>query len=171
MPSRPAARRARQPGVATVEFALVALLFFTLLFGALEFGRMLYLYNTVQEVTRRAAREAVVRWIDQGATIRTLALFGAASVPAGAEITAAAITIDYLKKNGDVITAFPTDPGDNLSACSDASRSDNCIYSVRVEIAGNVKYRPMLSLFGLFQIDLPRSTVVMPAESLGFTIN
>ena len=52
----PATRAGRQQGAAAVEFALVALLFFTLLFGILEFGRMLYLYNTVQEVSRRAAR-------------------------------------------------------------------------------------------------------------------
>lgn len=167
-PARFPARR--QLGAAAVEFALVSLIFFTLLFGVLEFGRMLYVYNTMQEVTRRGAREAVVRWIDQGATIRSLALFGAAAMPAGPEVTSSNIQIDYLRKDGVVVTAFPSDPGDNLSACADITRSANCIYNVRVSIVG-VSYSPMVSLFSFLNIALPESTVTMHAESLGFTNN
>ena len=85
----------KQRGAAAVEFAIVCLLLFTILFAILEFGRMMYVYNTMQEVTRRGAREAVVRWIDQGDTIRSLAFFGGAAIPAGAEVTAANMTIDY----------------------------------------------------------------------------
>lgn len=163
-------RRARQRGVAAVEFALVSLLFFTVLFGILEFGRMLYVYNTLQEVTRRAAREAVVRWIDQGSTIRTLALFGAATLPGAPEIGAANIRIEYLKKDGGVVDSPPLDPGDNLSACGDATRTANCIDSVRVSV-NNVVYTPAVGLFSMFSVALPASSVTMHAESLGFTVN
>ena len=158
-------RRAR--GVATVEFALVCMIFFTLIFGTLEFARMLYVYNTLQEVTRRAAREMTVRWIDQEAAVKTLALFGEATLPAGAEITASSINIEYLNANGNVVTSFPSNPGDNLSACGDAARTANCIYSVRVSInAGN--YIPMLSIFSFLGLALPSSSVTMHAESMGF---
>ncbi|MDC8759253.1 TadE/TadG family type IV pilus assembly protein [Janthinobacterium fluminis] len=160
----------RQRGAAAVEFALVALLFFTLLFAVLEFGRMLYIYNTLQEVTRRAAREAVVRWVDQGAAIKTLALFGGAALPAGPEITAANISIQYLRKDGTEVASLPQDPGDNLSACGDITRTANCIYSVRVAVDG-VSYGPMTSMFSFLNIALPPSVVVMHAESLGFTVN
>ncbi|MFD2270633.1 TadE family protein [Undibacterium arcticum] len=34
--------------------------FLVLFFGTLEFGRLIYLWNTVQEVSRNAARMAVV---------------------------------------------------------------------------------------------------------------
>jgi Flp pilus assembly protein TadG len=37
----------QQSGVGAVEFAIIAMLLFTLLFGILEFGRMFYLFNTV----------------------------------------------------------------------------------------------------------------------------
>ncbi|UUZ47579.1 pilus assembly protein [Massilia sp. B-10] len=46
----------RSRGAIAVEFSLTALLFFTLIFGALEFARVMYIHNTLQEVTRRAAR-------------------------------------------------------------------------------------------------------------------
>jgi hypothetical protein len=164
--SRPG-RRAR--GIATVEFALVCMVFFTLLFGALEFARLLYVYNSLQEVTRRAAREMTVRWIDDEAAVKTLALFGRTSLPAGAEITTSSINIEYLAADGSVVTAFPSDPGDNLSACGDVARSASCIVSVRVSI-NNIRYTPMLSLFSFLNLNLPASSVTMHAESMGFEV-
>jgi TadE-like protein len=159
----------RQRGVAAVEFAIVCLLFFSILFAILEFGRMLYVYNTMQEVTRRGARAAVVRWVDQTAAITSIALFGGASIPAGAEVAAGNITIEYLNKAGAVAFPLPDDPGDNLSACGDVGRTASCIYSVRVSIVG-VSYSPMVSLFSFLGIALPPSAVTMHAESLGFEI-
>ena len=64
----------KQQGAAAVEFALICLLFFTILFAIIEFGRMMYVYNTMQEVTRSAARAAVVRWVDQTASSLRLSL-------------------------------------------------------------------------------------------------
>ena len=53
-------RRSAQRGVAAVEFAIVALLFFTLLLGIMEFGRWLFVLNGANEATRLGARLAVV---------------------------------------------------------------------------------------------------------------
>ncbi len=142
-------------------------MFFTLLFGALEFARMLFIYNTLQEVTRRAAREMTVRWTDDEAAARSLALFGAASLPGSPQITAASIRIDYLTADGNPVAVLPSDPSDNLSACGNAARTASCIHSVRVSILP-VNYSPMLSLFGFLNLSLPASSVTMPAESMGF---
>jgi len=49
-----------QRGAAAVEFALVAALFFMLLIGIMEMGRLVFYWNTVTEVTRLGARLAVV---------------------------------------------------------------------------------------------------------------
>jgi TadE-like protein len=54
------ATRLRQRGTATVEFALIASLIFSLLFGILEMSRILFYWNTATEVTRLGARLAVV---------------------------------------------------------------------------------------------------------------
>lgn len=49
-----------QRGATIVEFALVALIFFTLLIGIMEFGRWLFTLNAASEATRWGARVAVV---------------------------------------------------------------------------------------------------------------
>jgi Flp pilus assembly protein TadG len=54
----PGARR--QKGVAALEFALVSTVFFTLLIGVMEMGRVLFYWNTASEATRLGARVAVV---------------------------------------------------------------------------------------------------------------
>ena len=159
----------RQHGVAIVEFAIVALLLFILLFGILEFGRLFYVFNSVQEVTRRAARESVVRWVDEQAAVKTLALFGRGALPAGAEITAGRISIDYLDVDGVALTTLPTDPGDNITKCL-SEPPTGCIAYVRVSIAG-ATYAPMVSLFPYLRVPIPASTVIMPAESMGYSIN
>jgi hypothetical protein len=167
-PTSPLPRRQR--GVFVVEFALVSLLFFTLLFGIFEFARMLFVYNSLQEVTRRAAREATVRWTSDAdlATIKQLALFGGSALPGGAEVTTANITITYYNANNTVASPSPSDAGDNLSACGDATRTGSCIDSVEVTI-DNVTYSPIFSLFGFLNLTLPASTVRMHAESMGFS--
>ena len=50
----------RQRGNAAVEFALVASLLFTLVFGIIEFSRVTFYWNAATEVTRLGARLAVV---------------------------------------------------------------------------------------------------------------
>lgn len=52
--------RRNQSGATAVEFALVSAIFFTLLLGALEVGRLLFIWNTVAEGTRWGARVAAV---------------------------------------------------------------------------------------------------------------
>lgn len=49
-----------QHGAAVVEFAFVAMIFFMLLIGIFEFGRVMFTWNSAVEATRRGARLAVV---------------------------------------------------------------------------------------------------------------
>ena len=159
--------KTRQRGAAAVEFGIIAIVFFTLLFGIIEFGRLFYLYNTVQEVTRRAAREAVVTWKDQPSqdTVKSLALFGGTSLPFGAEITANNINIEYLTASGGIPIPSPSSAAENMSACE--SDPNGCIALVRVSIV-NASYTPMVGWFAFLSVSMPPSTVTMPAESLGY---
>ena len=52
--------RTFQQGATMVEFALVAIIFFTLMLAIADWGRMLYIWNAAAEATRRGARVAVV---------------------------------------------------------------------------------------------------------------
>ena len=53
-------RPSRQRGVAAVEFAIISSLLFTVLFGVMEMGRLLWTWNAATEATRFGARLAVV---------------------------------------------------------------------------------------------------------------
>jgi len=50
-------REPREQGAALVEFALVSIVLYLLLAGAIEFGRMMFDANALQDVARTAARE------------------------------------------------------------------------------------------------------------------
>ena len=158
-----------QRGVAAVEFALVMLFVLAPVMAfTIEIGRIMYLYNTLEEVTRRAARMATVNWTDKVAAIKQDALFGGSTLPAGAEVGTANVQIEYLDINSNPVTRQPDNPGDNLSACADAARATECIYSVRVSLI-NVAYEPMfLRFIGFSSINMGSHTVTMHAESLGF---
>ncbi len=159
----------QQRGAAAVEFAIIAMLLFTLLFGIIEFGRLFYVFNTVQEVTRRAAREAVVSCVDNSNTspAKISALFGGTSLPAGGEITVDNINIAYLNASNAPVTTLPSCPTGNVSACLNGIGPANCVAFVQVSITG-ATYAPMVGLFPFLAVPIPDSTVTMPAESLGY---
>jgi energy-converting hydrogenase Eha subunit E len=167
-------------GAAIVEFALVTLIFIVFVLGIMEFGRMFYVLNTVQEVTRRAARAAVVENFNSEVdAVRRYAVLRAGStgtvhLPAAPEISSTSIQINYLNGTLAQASPLPLDPADNLSACNDVTRTSSCIRFVETCVAtngdctGTLTYAPMVSLFPFLAISIPVSSVVMPAESLGF---
>ena len=60
-------RRLRDASGATlVEFALCSMLFFTITFGTIEFGRMIFAYNIVSNAAREGVRYAAVRGSSSG---------------------------------------------------------------------------------------------------------
>jgi hypothetical protein len=69
----PRGGRYRQGGVAAVEFALVAILFFTLVLGVAEWARALFVWNSAVEATRFGARVAVVCDVDAAAVATRMA--------------------------------------------------------------------------------------------------
>lgn len=175
-----------QRGVAAVEFALVAIPFLLLLLGAIEFGRLLYLWNTAQEVTRNAARQAVVSNFDNASVvaIQRSAVFRVNDgyLPASSEISNANVIIRYLDAAGNEIDNKPSDPNANVVAC--LNNSPSCIRFVEVCLSTgttcrpgqSIAFKPMIGLFSgsdpnspdLRGIRIPLSTVRMSAESLGF---
>lgn len=161
-------RLQREAGVSAVEFAIIAIVFFTMLLGIIEFGRLFYVWNTVQEVTRHAAREAVVRWVNESDDIKEMALFGGNNLPAGAEISKSSISIEYLTASNGTPSPYPANTEANIAAC--LTGPDGCIAKVRVSITG-ASYVPMMGLFIFLNIPIPPSTVTMPAESLGYSLN
>lgn len=174
-------------GAFAVEFALVVLLFLTIVLGIIEVSRALYMWNTLQEVTRRAARAAATSDFSDGAAMKQLrrdAMFSGASdqLAFGAPVTSDHIVIDYLtlpSGKGSTPTpiapaSMPACPTRNRLTCTADANSPGCIRFVRVRVCQPgtsctpVPHTTLVSLVKL-PMNLPVSTTIMRAESLGYT--
>lgn len=169
-------------GAVTVEFSLVALLFLTLTFGVIEFGRAIFLWNTVQEVTRHAARDATVTdFTDAWAVnqVKQNAIFRTTSGPLilGGGINESYVRISYLNASLNEVDTSLTCPSQNISTCLSDPNGASCIRFVQARLCqpggttcSPVSYTPMVTLLAPFftAVTIPPSQVVMPAESLGY---
>lgn len=187
-------RHRAQHGVAAVEFVLVAIVFFMIVFGIIELARIIYMYNTLADVTRSAARSAAnIDWrnttlMDQA---RRRAIFrdNAGGLAFGAPITDQYIRIDYFYLAKDAVSgaitmapvsAMPECPARNRHNCqtspysNGASAADTCVRLVRARICSpdsatcdRVNYQMLLPLIDL-TVPLPTSTTLVTAETLGY---
>ncbi len=92
-------------GLYTVEFAIVGLLLFILLFGVLEMGRLLFTVNALNETVRRGARLAVVCDIRDPEILRR-AVFAEAGGTTSAiigNLDTGDLSLRYLDEAGGVI--------------------------------------------------------------------
>lgn len=178
--------RRRQRGVAAIEFAIVAIVFFTLFFGILELARAMYICNTLQEVTRRAAALAANTDFTNSTAmqqVRQHAIFrDAPGVLVFADpVTDQHVKIDYLQLPAGTTVpvsmagALPASPAENRANCTGNPNAANCIALVRVRICAPggasdtcapVPYRAMVSVVPM-SFALPASTTIAKIESLG----
>lgn len=127
--------RGCQRGVVAVEAALLLGLFMTVMFMALEVARAMYLFNTAQEITRRAARAAAVSDFSDAATMQRVRQQAIFRTTAGALLLAdgiddSSVRIDYLslERNAGAANSHAPVPvaAGNLPACPLRNRV-NCI--------------------------------------------
>lgn len=183
--------RSRQGGVTAVEVAFLCFIFFLLVFTTLELARLMYVYNTLQEVTRRAAHElANTPPADPDSpsivAVRRRAIF---QDKGNDLVLASPVTIDHVRvdyqslvrdPSSGTLQRVPTSPlpasaAANRQICMADPNNSGCVRFVRVRICepGNagscaaVAYLPLFPLVPL-ALKLPTSSTVTPAESLGF---
>jgi Flp pilus assembly protein TadG len=80
--------RSRRRGAAAVEFAVVAPVFLLLVFGIVEFGRMLMVHQVLTNAAREGARRAVLRGTTSADVVNTVRNY-----LAGTSINAQAATV------------------------------------------------------------------------------
>lgn len=179
----------RQRGVAAVEFAIVAILFFTVVFGVIELARMMFMFNTLSEVTRRAASAAANADFTNPAAINQVQWQAIFRASAGGmtlmnELTDQSVRIDYLSvaRNADGTFsmvpidagALPLSPAANRQVCLVDPNSSSCIRIVRARVCNSdnavscvpMQFRPLLPLVDL-SLRLPTSPTLVIAKSLG----
>lgn len=178
-----------QNGTAAVEFAVLAIVFFSIVFGVLEFARAMYVFGTVQEVTRRAAAEAAVTSHRDTAAlnrIRQNSIFrdSPGDLLFGWPITDRNVRIDYMaltrQSDGSMSMSaisdgeVPACPRRNREICLDNPNAPNCIRFVRARVCADdgatactpVNYRTFFPLIPL-PVKVPRATTISVVESFG----
>lgn len=146
-------------GVYVVEFAIIGLLLFTLLFGVLEMGRLLFTVNALDEVVRRGARLAAVCDIGDPVILRRAILNAADDAGASSligSLETADLTLVYLDENGVVVSS----PGDLVGP-----GGFGAIRYVQLRVENFPHELLIPGLGGVFTLPAFRSSI--PRESLG----
>ena len=142
--------RGRQRGITTVEFALIGLIALVTLFAVVEVARVFFVFNALEEATRRGARVAAVCQVNDPA-IAQIASFTASGTGVVGGLSPANIAVDYLDSAGNLL-------GNPMGAYG-------AINYVRVRIV-NYTHQLLIPLFVL-SIPVPAFPATVPRESLG----
>lgn len=136
----------RQQGTTTVEFAIVGMVSLLLLFAIVEFGRILFSLNVLDESARRAARVAAV------CAVGDVAITNAATFVNLPNLTDTNVVTEYLDANGALL--------------GDPSATDYpLIEFVRVRIV-NYSFPVAIPLIATV-FSAPQISSTLPRESLG----
>jgi hypothetical protein len=178
--------RPNQHGGAAVEFALVLIAFLIVVFGIFEIARAMYMFNTLPEVTRRAARAAANISFNDGAALdlaRKRAVLDEVSgiLPLGTPVTYENIRFEYLylpPKSFALapISSMPSCPAKNRLNCMADPNGTSCIRAVQASICQEgqgggsctrISYQPLFPFINL-PLTLPTSITIVTAETLGY---
>jgi Flp pilus assembly protein TadG len=109
--------RRKERGATMAEFAVIASVFFMIIFGIIEFGRLLYTHNALTDASRRGARYAVLHGEDKITCVKNVVVYGETRVDPS---TCAVIgTPDPLINNlgiGNVVVTYEGADADNNPA-------------------------------------------------------
>jgi len=146
-----------QRGAALVELAIVSTVFFTAIFAVLEFGRLLWTHNALQDAARRGARYATVRRDDTAGNlaVKKMVVYGdpnanpATATPVVTGLTTSDVTVAYANYNGVQLSSRAT-------------------VSIKNPTTGqNYKFQFAIPLIG-GTLTMPSYKTSLPGESAGY---
>jgi Flp pilus assembly protein TadG len=166
--------RKHERGTSMAEFAVVATFFFMLIFGIIEFGRLLYTHNALTDAARRGTRYAIIHRAEvaqDGAPhtakcVRNVVMYGethisaypACDPPVGQPtlingIAAATIQVNFRGADLDNNPTSPNPYGSNLGTAT--VTITNYTFNLSIPFIHRT-------------LTLPAYTTTLPAESAGF---
>jgi Flp pilus assembly protein TadG len=106
----------KQRGAALFEFAIVATVFLTMIFGVIEFGRFFWTHNALRDAARKGARYAAVRKNDAAGmqAVKYMVVYGdpnanpSTATPVVPGLTASNVAIEYQNYNGVLLGSRTT---------------------------------------------------------------
>lgn len=152
----------QQQGTSVAEFAIVASVFFMMIFGIIEFGRLMYTHNALTDAARRGARYAALH-PESLTCVKNVTVYGekhidpATCAPTGppliSNLSDTNVRVTYVGADLDDNPGTPqTDYGMNLGTAT-----------VKIE---NFTFDLSVPLFQ-FRVNMPTYTTTLTAESAG----
>ena len=153
-------------GTTMAEFALIAAVFFMIVFGIIEFGRLLYTHNALTDAARRGARYAALHRQNKENCVKNVVVYGESNVDpvTCALIGSPAKLINGLNPTTQVSVTYlgaDTDNDPNTPATSYGSNLGTATVSI-------TNYTFNLSIpFARRTLTMPPYTTTLTAESAG----
>lgn len=101
-----------ETGSTMAEFAVIASFFFMIVFGIIEFGRLLYTHNALTDAARRGARYAALHKEADKACVKNVVVYGETHVDATCNPTGPAL-INNLDPTANVTVTYEGADADN----------------------------------------------------------
>ena len=161
---------------------MLAVIFFTFVFGVIEVARLMFVCNTLQEVTRRAAAAAANVYPKDTSAIAALKQDAVFRTSPGELVLASPVSdqhirLEYLAYDLTVIpeSSWPADAAQNRQICTSNPHAANCIRFAQAQVCepgttdtcSPVTSRMLLPLIDL-RLPLPKATTITPVGSLGY---
>jgi len=152
-----------QRGSTMAEFALIAAVFFMIIFGIIEFGRLLYTHNALTDAARRGARYAALHKEVDIDCVKNVVVYGETHVNAGTcapngpalinGLTTTNVSVVYEGADDDSDpNTPPTDYGSNLGTATVSI--NNYTFNLSIPFARQT-------------LTMPKYTTTLTAESAG----
>ena len=134
------------------EFAIISVVFFMIIFGIIEFGRLFYTHNALTDAARRGARYAVLHGEADRECVKKIVVFGETHVNPATCIETGAPLINGLTTTNVFVTYTTGAYGTNLGTATVEIRN----YTFNLSIP-----------FARQTLAMPKYVTTLTAESAG----
>lgn len=139
-------RRLRERGQALVEFAVVGVVFFIVVFGLIDVGRAVWNYNTLAQATREGTRYAIVHGAHSSDPS------GPGSTHFTAPTTDAMVTAEVQQYAGGLDASDLTVEADWIDGSN--------LTGSRVKVTSSYVYEPLCDFLGLVSFTMTSSSTM-----------
>jgi Flp pilus assembly protein TadG len=142
----------RERGATMAEFAIISAVFFMIIFGIIEFGRLFYTHNALTDAARRGARYAVLHAEADRECVKKIVVFGETHVNPATCIETGPPLINGLTTTNVFVTYTTGAYGTNLGTATVEIR--NYTFNLSVPFARQT-------------LTMPKYLTTLTAESAG----
>lgn len=151
-----------QGGATVAEFAIVASVFFMMIFGIIEFGRLLYTHNALTDAARRGARYAALH-PESVTCVKNVTVYGEKHVDPATCAPTGPPLINHLSPTNVTVSYVGADLDDDPSTPQTSYGMNLGTATVKIE---NFTFDLSVPLFQ-FRVNMPTYTTTLTAESAG----